>query len=135
MGIIQSCDGSMSTSHVVNQTTDRSPGFPGLNSAPYAVVTAVLFVFAISPIILCGNSLILSAIYRFKRLRTPSNYLLCSLATSDFGVGLFLPAGMYIELTGAGSCLIAYCVAITLCSASVVSKKIMQCLRNWTSLL
>ncbi|PSN30194.1 hypothetical protein C0J52_27323 [Blattella germanica] len=82
--------------------------------------------------ILCGNSLILTAVYRFKRLRTPSNYLLASLASSDLGVGLFLPFGMYLELTassdrvdgmgvgGIGLCLVPYCLVISLCSVSVI---------------
>ncbi|KAL0269850.1 UNVERIFIED_CONTAM: hypothetical protein PYX00_007448 [Menopon gallinae] len=110
----------MSAGYAVNQTSDRPASLQELSAAPVAVVASVLFVFALSPIILCGNFLILSAVYRFKRLRTPSNYLVCSLATSDFGVGLFLPAGMYVELTESGSCLVAYCAAITLCSASVI---------------
>lgn len=55
-----------------------------LNS-PLAVTIAVLLVFLFSPMILIGNSLVLIAMYRFKRLRTPSNYLMTSLATSDLG--------------------------------------------------
>jgi hypothetical protein len=104
---------------------------PRLDSAPLAVAAAVLLVFILSPMILCGNSLILTAVYRFKRLRTPSNYLLASLASSDLGVGLFLPVGMYLELTSSNSdsvgesvnvglCLVPYCLAISLCSVSVL---------------
>jgi len=104
---------------------------PRLDSAPLAVAVAVLLVLILSPMILCGNSLILTAVYRFKRLRTPSNYLLASLASSDLGVGLFLPVGMYLELTSSNSdnvgetvnvglCLVPYCLTISLCSVSVI---------------
>jgi hypothetical protein len=104
---------------------------PQLDSTPLTVAAAVLLVFVLSPMILCGNSLILTAVYRFKRLRTPSNYLLTSLASSDLGVGLFLPVGMYLELTSSNSdsvgdtvniglCLVLYCLAISLCSVSVL---------------
>lgn len=114
--------------YVDNMTTRISPR---LDSAPLAVAAAVLLVFVLSPMILCGNSLILTAVYRFKRLRTPSNYLLASLASSDLGVGLFLPVGMYLELTSSSSdsvgdtvnvglCLVPYCLAISLCSVSVL---------------
>lgn len=96
-----------------------------LNS-PLAVTMAVLLVFLFSPMILIGNSLVLIAMYRFKRLRTPSNYLMTSLATSDLGIGMFMPVGMYLELGGARDysgayvCLLSYGVAITLCCVSVL---------------
>lgn len=85
---------------------------------------AVLLVFILSPMILCGNALVLTALYRFKRLRTPSNYFIISLATSDLGAGVFLPIGLYMELTSKHSlpsslCLLPYCYAIFVCSASV----------------
>lgn len=76
--------------------------------------------------ILIGNSLFLVAMYRFKRLRTPSNYLFMSLATSDLGIGMFMPVGMYLELGGAQHftsvrvCLFSYGVAISLCCVSVL---------------
>lgn len=95
-------------------------------SSPLAVTVAVLLVFLFSPMILIGNSLVLVAMYRFKRLRTPSNYLVMSLATSDLGIGMFMPVGMYLELGGAQNftsasvCLLSYGVAISLCCASVL---------------
>lgn len=58
-------------------------------TSPLAVTIAVMLVFLFSPMILIGNSLVLVAMYRFKRLRTPSNYLIISLATSDLGIGEF----------------------------------------------
>ncbi|KAJ8971246.1 hypothetical protein NQ317_009239 [Molorchus minor] len=95
-------------------------------TSPLAVTIAVLLVFLFSPMILIGNSLVLVAMYRFKRLRTPSNYLVMSLATSDLGIGMFMPVGMYLELGGAQNftsvrvCLFSYGVAISLCSVSVL---------------
>lgn len=95
-------------------------------TSPLVVTLAVLLVFLFSPMILIGNSLFLVAMYRFKRLRTPSNYLVMSLATSDLGIGMFMPIGMYLELGGAQNfasirvCLFSYGVAISLCCVSVL---------------
>lgn len=99
--------------------------YPRLNS-PVVVATVVLLVFIFSPMTLIGNSLVLVAMYRFKRLRTPSNYLIMSLATSDLGTGMFIPLGIYLELgvaksfTSVNICLLSYSVAISLCCASVL---------------
>lgn len=95
-----------------------------LDSSPLLVGVAVLLVFVLSPMILCGNALILTALCRFKRLKTPSNYFIISLATSDLGAGVFLPIGLYLELTSehnlpSSLCLLPYCFAIFVCSASV----------------
>lgn len=83
-------------------------------------------IITISSSLLLGNSLFLVAMYRFKRLRTPSNYLFISLASSDLGIGMFMPVGMYLELGGVQNftsirvCLFSYGVAISLCSVSVL---------------
>ncbi|KAF4519060.1 hypothetical protein B566_EDAN001650 [Ephemera danica] len=92
--------------------------------SPLAVSGAVLAVCVLSPLIMCGNALLLGAVYRFKRLRTPSNYLVAALAASDLGIGLLLPVGLYLELTKYSPrplvlCLVPYCVAIALGSASL----------------
>ncbi|CAH1123801.1 unnamed protein product [Ceutorhynchus assimilis] len=96
-------------------------------TSPLAVTIVVLIVFLLSPMILIGNSLVLVATYRIKRLRTPSNYLVMSLATSDLGVGMFMPVGFYLELNGANNtisgfqlCLFSYGVVISLCCVSVL---------------
>ncbi|KAL1512729.1 hypothetical protein ABEB36_002270 [Hypothenemus hampei] len=95
-------------------------------TSPLAVTVVVLLAFLLSPMILIGNSLVLVAMYRFKRLRTPSNYLVMSLATSDLGVGMYMPVGFYLELNSANTypnfplCLFSYGVVISLCCVSVL---------------
>lgn len=59
-----------------------------LDVNPILVVLAVSVACILSPITVTGNSIILAAFYRYKRLRTASNYLLISLAVSDFGVSV-----------------------------------------------
>ncbi|XP_011878179.1 PREDICTED: uncharacterized protein LOC105567709 [Vollenhovia emeryi] len=91
-----------------------------------SLVLAVSIVCILSPITVTGNSIILAAFYRYKRLRTASNYLLVSLAISDFGIGVFMPVGMQLELTGLPEngdstlCVVPYCIVIALCSVSVL---------------
>ncbi|XP_017890244.1 uncharacterized protein LOC108631058 [Ceratina calcarata] len=97
-----------------------------LDVSPISVVLAVSIVCILSPITVTGNSIILAAFYRYKRLRTASNYLLVSLAVSDFGVGVFMPFGMQLELSGLPEngvstlCIAPYCIVIALCSVSVL---------------
>lgn len=66
-----------------------------LDISPVSVVLAVSIVCILSPITVTGNSIILAAFYRYKRLRTASNCLLVSLAISDFGVSLLLTYNLY----------------------------------------
>ncbi|KAK1132854.1 hypothetical protein K0M31_014222 [Melipona bicolor] len=97
-----------------------------LDVNPVSVVLAVSIVCILSPITVTGNSIILAAFYKYKRLRTASNYLLVSLAVSDFGVGVFMPFGMQLELSGLPEngvstlCIVPYCIVIALCSVSVL---------------
>lgn len=97
-----------------------------LDVSPVSVVLAVSIVCILSPITVTGNSIILAAFYRYKRLRTASNCLLVSLAISDFGVGVFMPFGMQLELSGlpengvSALCIVPYCIVIALCSVSVL---------------
>ncbi|XP_066587118.1 uncharacterized protein [Prorops nasuta] len=97
-----------------------------LDVSPVSVVLAVSIVCILSPITVTGNSIILAAFYRYKRLRTASNCLLVSLAISDFGVGVFMPFGMQLELSSLPEngvstlCIVPYCIAIALCSVSVL---------------
>ncbi|XP_054712143.1 adenosine receptor A2b-like [Uloborus diversus] len=103
---------------------------PGADPGPWASTAhlslAVLIVFLLSAFIVCGNALLLMAVYRFKRLRNPSNYFVASLASADFGLGLLLPPGLYFEVSRAqvrcaALCLLPYCLFILLCSVSLLS--------------
>lgn len=58
-----------------------------------------ILILLLSPLIVLSNTLIISVWLRFKRLRTPSNALIISLAAADLGFGLFLPAAIALELT------------------------------------
>lgn len=58
-----------------------------------------ILILLLSPLIVLSNTLIISVWLRFKRLRTPSNALVISLAVADLGFGLFLPAAVALELT------------------------------------
>ncbi|GBN02522.1 hypothetical protein AVEN_31192-1 [Araneus ventricosus] len=87
---------------------------------------AVLLVFLLSTTIICSNALLLIAVYRFKRLRNPSNYFVASLASADLGIGLLLPPGLYFEFTRSHVrcillCLLPYCLFILLCSVALLS--------------
>lgn len=111
---------------------DQSLESPSSDAVALSAVSVLAVVF-LSPLILCSNALLLTALHRFKRLRTPANYLVVSLAAADVGIGLFLPAGLYLELalqplpTGPGSgtlcslCVLPFCVALALVSVSLLS--------------
>lgn len=58
-----------------------------------------VLLFLSAPFIVVANFLILCVWFRFKRLRTPSNAILMSLAAADLGFGLFLPVAVTIGLT------------------------------------
>lgn len=90
------------------------------------VAVTIMTLFALWPLITCGNCLLLAAFHRYKRLRTPSNCLVASLAAADTGVGIFLPLGIYFELTKASVdsaivCLLPYSAIITICGVSILS--------------
>lgn len=87
---------------------------------------AVLIVFLLSTAIICSNALLLVCVYRFKRLRNPSNYFVTSLASADFGLGLLIPPGLYFEFMRSHVrcillCLLPYCLFILLCSVALLS--------------
>ncbi|XP_046604896.1 uncharacterized protein LOC124297672 isoform X1 [Neodiprion virginianus] len=121
---------TLPTSIMAEFTTSLVPAVTRVDSrpetSPVAVILAVSVVFILSPLTVSGNSVILAAFYRYKRLRTASNCLLASLAVSDLGVGVFMPFGMHLELSGipddgvSSLCIAPYCIVITLCSVSVL---------------
>lgn len=58
------------------------------------------FLFGVlSLVILAGNTLVCTAIYKNRKLRTKTNYYLVSLAVADIMVGLFsVPYWVYFRL-------------------------------------
>lgn len=130
-------EGSFSSESVENLSSSvrfRSSGASGAGAGqqseePNTTLLIALkgsILFLLSPLIVCSNFLILAALYRYKRLRTASNFFIASLASSDLGTGLCLPFTVYIQssskTSGSLLCLIPHCAAITLSSASVSLK-------------
>ncbi|KAG5323819.1 AA2BR protein, partial [Acromyrmex heyeri] len=117
---------SSTTTLVGELTTSFIPTVTKIDISPVSVILAISVVCILSPITVTGNSIILAAFYRYKRLRTASNCLLVSLAISDFGIGVFMPVGIQLELSGlpengvSALCIVPYCIAIALCSVSVL---------------
>lgn len=99
---------------------------PSAWTSPVQVALAALLVFLLSPIVLCSNALLLLSMYRFKRLRTPSNLFLVALFSADFGIGMLLPPGLYFEFSRPAIrcpalCLLPYCLFVQLSGVAMLS--------------
>lgn len=93
--------------------TDLRPNYQLFLLLVITVILAVTIVFS--------NSIIIAAMYRYKRLRTASNYFLMSLALSDLWTGIFLPVCVLLQNTIINwICILPYCVIIALVTASVL---------------
>ncbi|XP_011499174.1 PREDICTED: 5-hydroxytryptamine receptor 1 [Ceratosolen solmsi marchali] len=113
---------------------DHSPdsffrGFPGKNS-PYTTTRAILLALVLGSIIIgtvIGNILVCVAVFLVKKLRKPCNYLLVSLAVSDFCVALLvMPMAMLYEIKGNWSfgptmCEIWVSFDVLSCTASILN--------------
>ncbi|XP_041374333.1 melatonin receptor type 1A-like [Gigantopelta aegis] len=79
-----------------NSLAVPSKGNP--NSAKQtADVVLKVFEIAIVPVIVCGNILIISAVCRFKNLRSASNVMIASLAVGDLMMGgIYMPTKLAI---------------------------------------
>lgn len=70
-----------------------------LNATRASLIVESLFFVVLSLIILAGNSLVCTAIYKNRKLRTKTNYYLVSLAVADIMVGLAsVPYWVYFRL-------------------------------------
>ncbi|XP_062406274.1 trace amine-associated receptor 13c-like [Sardina pilchardus] len=82
------------TLHDVNYTGDCLQSINSTCSKLYSSMAAYvsMYVFAAAVVIftVCGNLLVITAVYNFKQLHTPTNILIVSLAISDCLVGLFV---------------------------------------------
>lgn len=70
-----------------------------LETSSAALVAESLFFGVLSIVILAGNTLVCTAIYKNRKLRTKTNYYLVSLAVADIMVGVFsVPYWIYFRL-------------------------------------
>lgn len=91
-----------------NNTTTLSP------SSSVGLVLESSFFIILSLIILAGNTLVCTAIYKNRKLRTKTNYYIVSLAVADIMVGVFsVPYWVYFRLVNPGPDNDAYKVYIT----------------------
>ena len=80
------------------------PNSTELETTNEALVAESLFFGLLSLVILAGNTLVCTAIYKNRKLRTKTNYYLVSLAVADIMVGVFsVPYWIYFRLGKAKS--------------------------------
>lgn len=90
-----------------------------------AVIVSLMSILTIGTIL--GNSLVILAVLQVYKLRTPSNYLILSLAVSDFLVGLIvMPLAMLPEILqawplGVKACILYTTSDVLLCTASILT--------------
>ncbi|XP_071511034.1 beta-2 adrenergic receptor-like [Diadema antillarum] len=78
------------------------------NSTVVTPLNAALLLICLLPMIfgnIVGNGLVVFAVYRYHRLRTPTYLIIASLAMSDFLIGLIgIPLYLYFNLSTTTSC-------------------------------
>ncbi|XP_038651460.1 beta-2 adrenergic receptor-like [Scyliorhinus canicula] len=80
-------------------TTDNATGREKLSPGGKIIVSAVMLVIVL--VIVFGNILVITAIARFQRLQTVTNYFITSLACADLLMGLaVVPFGGVRNITG-----------------------------------
>lgn len=113
----------------INQTTiqDISTAMtPLVYSTSAAVIIAILLSILTIGCIM-GNTLVILAVLVVSKLKTPSNYLIVSLAVSDWLVGIIvMPLSIIYELTGrwtlgAKACNMWATFDVMLCTASILN--------------
>ena len=110
----------------MNQTSashnsDMLIAIPPIESIFYGIVLSLLSILT-----LLGNSLVCLAVWRFRNLRSLTNYLVCSLASADLLVPLLRV--IYIDISvfsgewvfGVTWCSISSMCGVLLCGASIL---------------
>jgi 5-hydroxytryptamine receptor 7 len=121
-------DGGNATVDVEWASTTATP--PWLAEPPYPVWAATLIIVACSLVVVgtvVGNTLVCTAVSIVRKLRTPSNWLIVSLAVADLLVALLvMPLAVVYEIKGYWPLNRAVCDAWTsldvlLCTASILN--------------
>ncbi|XP_008478848.1 beta-2 adrenergic receptor-like, partial [Diaphorina citri] len=87
----------------------------------YQLLLLLVITLLLAGCIIFSNSVIIAAMFRYKRLRTASNYFIMSLALSDLWTGIFLPICVFLQNTIiTWLCILPYCIIIVLVTASVL---------------
>lgn len=93
-------------------------------------VGAVILVSLMVPFILLSNIFVIVCVVRFRRLHTPTNYFISSLAAVDIFVAMVTPFGVVVEVfnfssgTGSGDvvfCLLPNRILMMACGVSVLT--------------
>lgn len=113
------------------------PNSTKLEATSEALIAESLFFGLLSLVILVGNTLVCTAIYKTRKLRTKTNYYLVSLAVADIMVGVFsVPYWIYFRLVNPGVNTVAYKVYITydiLCGTASIINLVMISLERCIS--
>lgn len=108
-----------------------------LNATRASLIVESLFFVVLSLIILAGNSLVCTAIYKNRKLRTKTNYYLVSLAVADIMVGLAsVPYWVYFRLVNSQTDTLSYKIYITydiICGTSSIMNLVMISLERCIS--
>ena len=97
--------------------------FSCLKTSPTAAeVVLYMSVAVVVSLTVCGNLLVIISICHFKQLQTPTNFLLLSLATADFLVGLIvMPIFLIILIVP------QWCFSSVVCTLSYIAALHLTC--------
>ena len=112
-----------------NQTTEQdiTTAMTSLVYSTYAAVIIAILLSILTIGCIMGNTLVIVAVLVVAKLKTPSNYLIVSLAVSDWLVGIIvMPLSIIYELTGrwtlgAKACNMWVTFDVMLCTASILN--------------